>query len=301
MRTFLSTTLVLGIVLHLTACDNNWIQGEYVVNNDANKKWEQQFRPVMENKTRSLSDYLVFVGYTEKGEITSVGKLKDAVELLFSDDMCMAFQNIADYSFVIKPIGDVCILTDNFSELKSEILAESSNNLLNGMTLRLLELEWIFKGKTCLSRAIVTDEEGVLFETIGHLIVMKGSTLSVNSVKTRNEISNENLDGNPFKRTFTKRSLWTTVVSCSVYCQSEFSAGVLIDKDMQYNHSASLGYSCSAEIKTIKGEINKDTYHEFAWAYAYKKGTGLSLTWNGAGFTITGGGSGEGGTKVHRN
>ena len=157
--------------------------------NNAERKWEEQIRYAMTNKTRSGSGSLVLTSCEEKNTITSNVELEEAVELIFADDSYFAIQDYTDYSFVIVPIGEIDN-KDAFTELKTELCVKANSLLAAGKNLRLLELEWAYKDSTYLSRAIVTDEDGVLFETIGYFVVVNKkaeNSAPVKQVKARSE------------------------------------------------------------------------------------------------------------------
>ena len=137
---------------------------------DAEKVWEKQYNMVMQENP---GDSLVLVGYKEKKVISSARKLKAAVESVFADDSYIAIQNHVDYSFAIVPMSKASQLWDGYTKLKEEISSGAATHLNGGATLRLVKLEWKYKGKTYLSRALVTDEEGHFFDTIGYFVAIK--------------------------------------------------------------------------------------------------------------------------------
>lgn len=137
---------------------------------DVEKAWKKQLHTVMQE---SPSDSLVLISYKEKKEITSERKLLTAVESVFADDSYIAVSNLADNSYVIVPMNGASHLWNGYTKLKEEVYAKAATILFGGATLRLIELKWKYKGTTCVSRALVSDEEGLLFETIGYFVLIK--------------------------------------------------------------------------------------------------------------------------------
>ena len=325
----LKKIISLLFILPIVACNDSFIQDDFWQGVNTKRKWEEQIHYAMTSKTRSGSSSLVLTSCEEKNTITSNVELEEAVELIFADDSYFAIQDYTDYSFVIVPIGEIDN-KDAFTELKTELCAKANSLLAAGKNLRLLELEWVYKDSTYLSRAIVTDEDGILFETIGYLVLVNKkaeNSAPIRRVKTRSEYTgstdestDEPIDNPENDSTEDPVSPSTPAeidvfslskgesngfggepISFSIYCSSTFnSEGVLIYKTTEAHSNAWLGFQCSAKIQTIKGDLDKDRFHEFAWGYHYGLGITANLSWNGVGFSVSGGGTSATGSQTHR-
>ena len=314
----------------IVACNDSFSQDVFWQGvNNTERKWEEQIHYAMTNKTRSGSGSLVLTSCEEKNTITSNVELEEAVELIFADDSNIAIQNPIDYSFVISQISNVSY---DFTELKEEVLILGNEKLSEGKNLRLLELEWTYKDSTYSSRALVTDEDGILFETIGYFVAIKEkeNSKATKRMKTRSENGNNNSwdnswDGdsddnsgnaptdNPTspsessetkyfeKSDYSLNILFMKIYSYEITCSSTFnSKGVLTHRTTNAKSESIPGHQCSAEIRTISGTIDTDTYHEFAWGYQHGSNITISLSWNGMGYSVSGGGTSEVGSDIHR-
>ena len=175
----------------IVACDNSFSQD--ILCQNAEQKWEEQVRYAMTSKTRGSAESLLLIDCEEKHQIVSNQELEDAIEQVFADDSYMVIQDPIDYSFVIKPINQISETSNDFTELKKELLTLGSEKLSSGKNLRLLELKWTYNDYVYLSRALVTDEDGILFETIGYLVLVKeeANNKGIKRMKTRGEHDND--------------------------------------------------------------------------------------------------------------
>lgn len=57
--------------------------------------------------------------------------------------------------------------------MQNYIYANLRDLIAAGVHAHLIELAWLYNGRTVYSTAIVTDDNGILFETIGYLIIKK--------------------------------------------------------------------------------------------------------------------------------
>ncbi len=318
----------------IIACDASFSQDDFWQGVNTERKWEEQIHNAMKNKTRSGSSSLVLTSCEEKNTITSYAELEEAIEQIFADDSNIAIQNPIDYSFVITPIGQISKISYDFTELKEEVLILGSDKLQDEKNLRLLELKWDYNDSTYSSRALVADEEGILFETIGYFVAIKekGNDKAIKRMKTRSENVNDDpwSDpddpwGNPdddsdnpptdnptlpsessvtkhfSKSDYSLNIFLQKIYSYDITCSSTFnSEGILISRTTNAKSQSVSGYQCSAGIQTISGTMNTDTYHEFAWAYQHGSNISVSLSWNGTGYSIGGGGTSESGSETHR-
>lgn len=308
--------LLLSAVLLLFSCSNAILPDEESTVSDLlaqPKTWQKQLEYAQKNndlKTKTSFQGISFQGYTYKGKIDREVDIPVIIEELLSDNSAIVQYTDLNFSnFEIIPIGMVrqSVKTlsseDPFSYLKSQL----QTSIMIGM--ELLELEWTYKGDTFYSTAIVSNEHGgLIYDNIGIYIIEKSSKLeqkdkeielNVPLVKTKSE--SEGPVVRQFSQSDSGRNYYgQTVFSYSISCNSYFNAGVLYDRKLRSSHDSAFGWSCSADVRTISGQINISTYHEFAWAYAYGAACSVSIGWNGNGFKISGGGTGSTGTTVHR-
>ena len=185
--------------------------------------------------------------------------------------------------------------------------------------MEMVDLKWLYKGKTYHSTAIVSNEHGgFVYEHIGYRVIdaeegsfQEDDYSEMNSLRTKTSSEGDGSDPNPgggsdiilrfTKMNSVKNAAGMVVATYNITVRSVFnSAGILIDRNLNATHSAAYGFTCTADVRTVSGTLNSSKYHEFAWGYSYGSGVSVSLGWNGSGFTISGGGQGATGIEIHR-
>lgn len=144
-----------------------------------NSKWENQINNVIQKQTRTASEKLLLIGYNYHKEVSSISELDDAINEILADTAHIAFQNYNNYDFEIYTIQDVknsehdSIRTRfDFGKLKNDIHKSFCEYIKNGKTGHLIKLKWLYNGDIIYSTAIANDDKGVVFETIGYLIII---------------------------------------------------------------------------------------------------------------------------------
>ena len=185
--------------------------------------------------------------------------------------------------------------------------------------MEMVDLKWLYKGKTYHSTAIVSNEHGgFVYEHIGYRVIdaeegsfQEDDYSEMNSLRTKTSSEGDGSDPNPgggsdiilrfTKMNSVKNAAGMVVATYNITVRSVFnSAGILIDRNLNATHSAAYGFTCTADVRTVSGTLYSSKYHEFAWGYSYGSGISVSLGWNGSGFTISGGGQGATGIEIHR-
>lgn len=140
--------------------------------------WENQLNYLLRKQTRNSSNKLSLIEYNYYKEIASTVELNEGLDEIFADTAHIAFQNYIDYDFEIYTIGDVKVseydsirTRFDFSLLRDEIYCAFEQSIENGNNAHLIKLKWSYNGNYLYSTAIATEEKGILFETIGHLII----------------------------------------------------------------------------------------------------------------------------------
>lgn len=272
--------------------------------------WQSQLQYARNSNnvtTRSGANGLYFVGYTYKGKINTKTQKFELLEQLFADDTdIVAYLDRLNFEIVplkiIRQKAQSMAVNDPSETLKLQL----DSVVKIGMDI--IGLEWRYKGKTFYSTAIASNEQGgILYDHIGHMAVVSDSHKSQVSqiksgvrVKTRREVDGTTersfvLQDNGGYNSFGK-AVWEYTISCSSFFDGN---GILRNRSMVALHDAVFGWSCDAQVKTINGDIGSSKFHEFAWGHTHAFFLTVSLEWGGAGFTISGGGSGSTGSVVH--
>lgn len=258
--------------------------------------------------TRSSTNEIYFVGHTYNGKINTEAQISGLLEQLFADDAdVVMYLDSVDFEIVplkiIKQKAQSMGIDDPSETLKLQL----DSAIKVGMDI--IGLEWRYKGKTYYSTAIASnDQGGILYDHIGHMIIVPDIHKSlarqigsgVKAIKTRTEgdgvTERSFVLQNDGGYNFLCNLVWEYTISCSSFFDRD---GILRNRSMVAPHSAVFGWSCDAQVKTINGDIGSSKYHEFAWGHAHAYLLSVSLEWGGAGFSISGGGTGSTGSLVH--
>ncbi len=150
---------------------------------ETDNAWKKQLDNVLRKQTRNASQKLSLIEYNYDKEILSLTDLDDGLDEIFADTTYIAYQNYVDYDFEIYRIGDAkkseydSIRTRiDFDLFRDYMYTELRPAIEEGIKLHLIKLKWLYNGKVVYSIAIATDEKGLLFDTIGHFIVVNRKT-----------------------------------------------------------------------------------------------------------------------------
>ena len=307
--------LLLGINVFLFSCDSGVLLEQISMEKHKSQaiNWQGQLdyaksKNRIVTKVTSMDFFLR--NYTYKGQIKSKKEISEIIERLFDENSVMALYKDS-LNFEIVPLSVIrqkvqgLGIDDPLKNIQSQL----ERTIQVGM--KLIELEWSFNGDIFHSVAIVSDNFGIIYDHIGHMVLEINDIrdfkrdnddviFDIPLLKTGNE--SEGSIVRSFNRSDSRSNFYgMTVWRYSINCESFFNAnGILYDRKMNASRYAAIGYSCAADVRSISGELNSSNYHEFAWGYAYGAAVSVSLEWKGTGFQIFGGGTGNTGTEVHR-
>ena len=213
-------------------------------------------------------------------------------------------------------------LDEYYSDYNKEFIANVSDLIVVGVT-EVLELTWLYKGVIYKSKAIVDNDEGIVFDNIASYALdystkkprqvnhRRGRIPSSRSLDNLESLDSLDSIGGDSTHTFifelsdmadeielvTGEIAW----SYSIKVQSVFdNNGILTYRRCDAKSEAALGWACEAEAETISGDLYSSPYHEFAWAWAFgNSSTTINISFSGNGFSITGGDHKASGTDVH--
>lgn len=274
--------------------------------------WQAQVEYGKNNNLNTRSDVDMelprLVQETYLGKIKSQAEISQLIEELFADDAVTVLYTI-DYSdFDILQVKDVkdAIKKLGAADYLEEIKTRLNTRVTVGMDL--IKLEWSFRGKKYYTTAIASNNlGGIIYDAIGSAIIARRESDTQSMLQQENVVpvlktkSENNESIQRFYRGDTGYSLLGSKLwSYSIIVRSKFNgAGILCDKDLEAEGlSHDFLWSCKADAKTLSGELNRDTYHEFAWGCVYGMGS-VSLSFGGSGFTVSGGSSNCVGTEIH--
>ena len=257
------------------------------------------------------------LNYTYKGTIESETERQKLLEELFADTtMVVWYKDFWHFEILsLKEAKEKAKVSGG----EPYVLIEEQLRTGICIGMEMVDLKWLYKGKTYHSTAIVSNEHGgFVYEHIGYRVIdaeegsfQEDDYSEMNSLRTKTSSEGDGSDPNPgggsdiilrfTKMNSVKNAAGMVVATYNITVRSVFnSAGILIDRNLNATHSAAYGFTCTADVRTVSGTLNSSKYHEFAWGYSYGSGVSVSLGWNGSGFTISGGGQGATGIEIHR-
>lgn len=140
------------------------------------KTWQERLEYAMSKNSASRDSVrcnsICCIGYTHKGRIETEVEKHKTIERLFSDSSSIV-QYIGTQNYEIVSVKTMMqeskasgITEDIFTKIKSQL----KDSVRIGM--ELIEIEWLYKGNTFYSTAIVSNEYGgFIYDNIGYFIL----------------------------------------------------------------------------------------------------------------------------------
>ncbi len=284
--------------------------------------WKQQLNMVIENNSLIRQSELELIGYEYDRKINDqneLGKIKS--EIINSNTFFPVYEvNSERFTIVKKEISEYDLFLDmvipNSEYAKTSIPVKSDKSPLSDAVyffkendLSLINLKWKYKNEILNTICLVSEKQGIVFDNFLYFIhFASGKIESVKNISTtisRLKSANAEEDGN-IQYTFHKEDeaynwygirVWYYNINCTVTGTMIGSQKSITDKSLSAYHDAAYGFSCDAQINSKSFQTGTSGYLDFAWGYCCKTGTSASLSWNGIGFTINGGGTGATGEE----
>lgn len=213
-------------------------------------------------------------------------------------------------------------LDEYYSDYNKEFITNVSDMIEVGKT-EVLELTWLYKGVIYKSKAIVDNNEGIVFDNIASYALdysskkprrvshSRGRVPSTRSLDSLGMLDSLDSIGSDSTHIFTfelsdmadeielttgKTAWWYSIRVQSIFDNN----GILTYRRCNATSDAALGWACQAEAETISGDLFSSPYHEFAWVWAYgNHNTTINISFAGNGFSVTGGDHTSRGTEIH--
>jgi len=257
----------------------------------------ERLQATLNEDSTDMQKKLKLVDYDFQPPIESVTDLQNTLDSIFADDAYMAVQEYTNFDFTLYRIRDIKE-SEKDMEYKRFDLDERKTVLYNilssvvdgGMAINTVKLKWLYNEKdTVCSTAIVTDEGGIFYETIGHLLIVPQKNNSNAKALSVDNLLNDSV-GNSVKRfnqTFACYNVFgQSVCSYTIDCSSTFNSdGILTDRNHRTSIETAEGYTCFTSFDYTAGAIGESTFNEFTWKWAYISG---HWTLENRGYTETG-------------
>lgn len=260
---------------------------------------EERLQAALGADSTDMQKKLKLVDYDYPSPIESVTDLQNTLDSIFADDAYMAVQEYTNFDFTLYKIRDIKE-SEKDMEYKRFDLDEKETELYNnlslfvdgGMAIKTVKLKWLYNEKdTICSTAIVTDEEGIFYEAIGHLLIVPKKNHSNAKALSVDNLMNDSVGNSVkrFNRTFACYNVFgQSVCSYAIDCSSTFNAdGILVDRNYRTRAKTAEGYTSFASFDYTAGKISESTFNEFTWKWAYTSG---NWTLENRGYTETGSG-----------
>lgn len=285
---------------------------------EANKLWVIQLDSVMKNQKNNEIKKLTLEGYKKYKEITSKQELDKAFKDIFADTSRITIQNFSNLDFEIYTIKevrkskeDVLRARFNFEDLKKNIYTNLGLYPIDKKELEeeldLIKLEWAYNGNIFYSTAIAHKKAGIIFDTVGYMLITEVVNKKDNSVEDKlvsktseNDSTSTSLKKGSYVTTKKSsvekiaKSFWGNVVcSYNFVFQSTFNdEGILIDRKFSSQEYNDLGFMSISKngYKNTDG-LNTSKFNIFEWSWYCFSGNNPTLIDNIAYFDF--------GTETH--
>lgn len=260
---------------------------------------EERLQATLKDDSTDMQKKLKLVSYDFQPPIESVTELQRMLDSIFADDAYIAVQEYINFDFTLCKIKDIKESEKgmeykrfDLNEMETFLYMMLSQVIDEGKSLNTVKLKWLYNEKdTVYSTAIVTDEGGIFYETIGHLLIVPKKSLSNAQALSVDNLSDESVRNSVkrFNQTFASYNVFgQSVCSYTIDCSSTFNSdGILIDRNHRTRIKTVEGYTCSNSFVFTAGAIDESTFNEFAWRWAYTSG---NMTLENRGYEETGSG-----------
>lgn len=278
------------------------------------KVWETQLNDALRKQTRSSSNELFLMGYSYDKDIESAIDLDEGLDEIFADSSYIAFQNLRTHDDIeIYTIGEVKRSKDdlirnqfNLEKLREEIYTIIHQLIVSEDNLHIIKLKWAYNGKLIYSTAIASAKKGVIFDTIGYMVVSdiqfeEDDSEVMATIKNRSEGNHTISKIKRFNKSVNIKTISNiTVCSISLVGRSEFnSEGILIGRNINTTCINAPTYSAEADMQYISGVPYSSSHNEFSWSWKFQHKDLLSLVFDVVNINISGTTASQNGTVIH--
>jgi len=295
------------------------------VNDEGIPNWEAQIKKIIENDNLFNAGGLEITGYKFIEEIKNVNQLRLIKSEIVIDHKLIPMLDKASesYKIVKKDFSE-----EEYAFFLNQILPESSasessvnensNNSLiakmacpfNKNSMGLVNIEWKYNGENLNTICIVSDK-GIIFDEFIHFLVfsVKSEDCTENKIVRKTprlkastaEVTNKSVSKYFYisdrDYNFAGSIIWEYEITIGI---SGIQDGTTKDVKSKYLHASGSGlfpYSCSAQAQSKNFVTGSRGYLDAAWAFNHRLGLAVTISWNGSGFTFSGGGTSESGEE----
>lgn len=134
--------------------------------------WEKQLINTIDKQTRIFDGNLSLLGYSYQGDIESTTDINNVLDELFVDTAYFAIPNLenADFKvYIVRELKEIGALQTDLDSLRNSVYKKLVPYV--NTELKVVKLKWLYDNEIIHSTAIVTEQDGILFETLGYFVV----------------------------------------------------------------------------------------------------------------------------------
>lgn len=239
------------IALLLPGAGDSWCRAGAETGQDAGTPatlWQKELREALVSTNASPGFELELTGYKYRGQLESRKDVSAILREMFGEGAVFALNGEDGLKMV--PFKEISVpapkhIKDNSMNVKDLIEP--------GM--RVIDLNWAYKGAEYHSVAVVSDSKGIIYDNIGTLAVIRRDKESYDDFSPGRCISTSSEE---ITDAFGRRALYYLARFDSVFGRG----GILSDiKDVNDTYALEhSGWTCSVEAETTEGEIDVTRY-----------------------------------------
>ncbi len=267
-------------------------------------KWELQLDSVIESQKDATNKKLTLENYSLHKKISTTKELTEGLDELFADTSRIALQNYNDLSFEIYTIMQVRNSSDeslrsrfNFDILRKELFINTNLYLKQKIgNLYLIKLEWAYNGNIFYSTALANKELGILFGTVGYMIIADIIDKKDYSVENRlvTDMSADDEGSKKPGKKATKVTIKKTTLSKTAKAffgneiahadysfESTFNnEGLLINRSSESKSNVGFGFLSSCRDSFSSGTLYSSNHNTYEWIWFCYSGNAPHLSDN---------------------
>jgi hypothetical protein len=287
-------------------------------------RWEAQLNKLIENNSFYIGNNLELLDYKFMNVVASIGDLeiiKYELANKFTSIPVKKNNKAQEYElnnnvFLKKEYDQFLNMIIPTSEAMLRLVPEKKHDsfkadqfyIFKSDDLSTVELKWKYNGEILKTLCLISKEKGVIYDPFLYFIgySQRGNTsqyakISSSSLRLTSFFPEGGGSGSPisYKITYHDDSYsiwgllqWTYDIEYEAKGEEVNGTNSITDKYLAAFHDAGIMFSCDAKCTSLSFKTGTDGHLDVAYGYTYQAGDGASLTFNGFGFTISGGGAG---------
>jgi hypothetical protein len=282
--------------------------GEIIKCQNGELKWQKQLSLILKDNDRLKGNDIVLKDFKYTGKIGSIEELEQIKTEIIGNAVLPVYHSPGVFevckrndvsSKEFKSFLDTLIPTSKSYIVETEYL----QNIFEEGDMGTVELEWAYKGNKLNTIALVSDKNGIVYDNLlyfVHFIETKESKSEIGLNTTLRLKSGTEDQSGPVSYNFKREDcaynyygikIWSYSIVCLISGMNNNGQKSIDGCFAEAFSTAAFGFSADARIQKKAIETGDDGFVDFAWAYAYGTMVSISISWNGTGFTISGGGT----------